>query len=1433
MAIRFKCTNCSHFLLVPDEHAGRKAKCPNCAQIIPIPAPSPAQPPAEPAIPPAAGPLEPSTAGPIPSLAKKRKPGQANSDQPSKQTQSPQDQGGPIPDLRSRKKAVILGLILAAILVLVVWQMNWFGSEDEPPITQPSETSTIVKVPTAKEEPTIAPEILRGQIVQLEQQLATLEKLLAAEPGDQALDASLARACQALDEFSTKIQGQPLAGTKFGQILSQNRKWLYEQVLARAKKMVDQYRFASAATLLKQALPLGLVAGISGNATLAIPEVSSRRGVGSAGRTDWREAQQDCKRFANGELLVRGLKGQVCLWIREEADELGQTQITLSLDTPAEPSGTARRQGSAPQKWQQKWAPVSEHLANIRKLQSQAESQQNVAQAGRLYATIGELEKRCMTFETLSPADLELMKQLARRKADYEVHEQLRVLIGRCRYGQALQLAQQLIKDNPSNPDNHHWLLRCYIESYNTKPLDMDLSVLLAHTQKIAELNKYDVPNNLLALNLGVIALPQGPGAPVYREFIRNRTSLLKRLAEYGGRYQPVIDWMQGESVDMVLQDFEYRPFLTGEPVDLVDSKGAIYTLYGRGGPPGRAALLLVRPEQDQEVQGLGLQMPSGQRYQLWNIYPSAKSSDLDASLPVSLSDPLIKPVLDLSQINASELAQQRSIPVVNSLSLLRCQQDNEGRRAGLTLRIPRAALDREQLGPEKSRQNPRSSRKATEADKFILISFDTEANASRTSVSSPYQPITCLVSSGWGKIAYFNDAKGDYLVGLNGERLYAERNELLRTLNAEAPNWYLALNVKAYPPQLQRRMKEYEQATAPKGSSRAGGESRLPARRDRLTVSEAASWLAGFGTLSWSGGGAARAALSPIIGRWVNWQGRSIVQLDGRIRDLEGAGLAEPIFYTAEAGADLLKDADSHYQRSLQAWPALAGELYRQTYQSRLFRLVGFTAAAGPRSGRKMDPTAIDVDKIYLRAEGLLTAGDSNQSIALYSDLIGFLSLGLQQAISKDLFSIGERPRGTGEFSGQPQPDLFPEQNLSSSGNQRARQTVRTSPKGLDVSPQEQFFTDADLLIKACLGRAVALEQAGLLSQARQALRQSSGRIRAYLLTELMEVIERTRARQLPVSPQLKEIEQDWLAIFQKKNDVGLSRALQGARGQVIDVPWPASSSSALTQPSKAPMSLAAWLDKENSDLSLLEPERLLVAAEFDWIRESIVPAQGELPNPSERADQIIELIQAYQNGAPADAATAAAMWRLGSFMAAMGYQAEAWDCLGQAGALYSQLALDLLPEVIEFRGHSGLSQQQHYYAYRVAALASLAEAAAISADEPIWAKCSMMLAAEVHAKLLQLQRSWSALALDAEESPAILTTAEHALRIVDDLSQAKAYAQPRMRFWWWYYPLEQPLDTGQKSAPPGTSSPRLGQYTKRPKLEYIEPKKRRIKPS
>jgi phage FluMu protein Com len=52
MAIEFRCTQCNKLLRTADQSAGKKAKCPECGQILRVPGPetaAPGQPPPPPA----------------------------------------------------------------------------------------------------------------------------------------------------------------------------------------------------------------------------------------------------------------------------------------------------------------------------------------------------------------------------------------------------------------------------------------------------------------------------------------------------------------------------------------------------------------------------------------------------------------------------------------------------------------------------------------------------------------------------------------------------------------------------------------------------------------------------------------------------------------------------------------------------------------------------------------------------------------------------------------------------------------------------------------------------------------------------------------------------------------------------------------------------------------------------------------------------------------------------------------------------------------------------------------------------------------------------------------------------------------------------------------------------------------------------------------
>ena len=398
MAIRFKCTKCLHSLQVPDEHAGHKAKCPNCGQVLPVPAPAQptVQPSGKPPIPTAPGTLRPTVGGPIPSLAKRKKPGKAKPKRSSRQTQPSQDQG-PAPQLRSGKKPVIFGAVLAGLLVLAVvgWQMGWFKTpapQPEPPTTRKPPRRTRDPVPV--EKPSITVEMLRTQTDQLELQLAILEGLLAVGPTAPNVD-------QALVEI--RIRSQSLAAKNLGPLLDANKKWLYEKVLARARTLVGQYRFSSAKKLLEQVLPARAVSKKSDSST-ASRRTASRRSARTSRTANWQLTKQACRDFANGELIRQGLQGQLCIWLREEVDKSGQRSTLISLDEP-QTFKQVRGRNWPQQKGQQKWATANEHLAFIRKLQEQALARQDTASPGRLYAVIRDLQNRCMTFETPGEAD--------------------------------------------------------------------------------------------------------------------------------------------------------------------------------------------------------------------------------------------------------------------------------------------------------------------------------------------------------------------------------------------------------------------------------------------------------------------------------------------------------------------------------------------------------------------------------------------------------------------------------------------------------------------------------------------------------------------------------------------------------------------------------------------------------------------------------------------------------------------------------------------------------------------------------------------------------------------------------------------------------------------------------------------------------------------
>ena len=173
---------------------------------------------------------------------------------------------------------------------------------------------------------------------------------------------------------------------------------------------------------------------------------------------------------------------------------------------------------------------------------------------------------------------------------------------------------------------------------------------------------------------------------------------------------------------------------------------------------------------------------------------------------------------------------------------------------------------------------------------------------------------------------------------------------------------------------------------------------------------------------------------------------------------------------------------------------------------------------------------------------------------------------------------------------------------------------------------------------------------------------------------------------------------------------------------------------------------------------------------------------------------------------------------------MSVLGYGEEAWQCLGQASAVYGQLAQSLLP--VSSRLQSQARQiQEKYYAYRVAGLATLAQAATVPLTGSTWPDTRSLLLLQLQAKLDQIARTWSD-PTGQDSLTLMLRVADHALSSVQNLDRAGGlYEFPRKRFWWWYYPFEAESSQAVVSAslPRARGSARLPQSAERPKLEYI----------
>ncbi|NIA06795.1 MAG: hypothetical protein GWP14_04010, partial [Actinobacteria bacterium] len=1449
MAIHFNCTKCSHLLQVPDEHARRKAKCPNCGHILPVPGQSKTTggPPAKPLLPkpPATKPLAveplpgPKTPGPIPSLSTTKKKGK----KPAKSDQAKQ---GP-PELRSGKKAVILGVALVAVLVgaVVVWKMGVFsGKEPEKPTTQkrdPTKKRQQVVAP----KPKITPEQLKAATEQMEEQLAALQKRLEFESASSQLDESLIEHLRALQKYKSQMPSRLLSITDLGVQVDENKAWLYEHILARAQSLVGQYRFSTAKELLDKVFSVESDAGTPARNTANKTTRSNgrRTALRSTGRSS---AEQACRSLADGELIKRGLTGQVCLWVRKQANELGEKTTVISLDPPDNRRSSSSRRTASADDWQQIWGPVSTHLAFIRRLQVQAEDAKDVAQAGLLYSLARQLKAKCILFETPGPDDAELLKQLTRRRADRKGHEQVQQLIAQCRYKQALLLAKRLLDENPTNLDNHLWLLRCYLESYNALSLSIDLADLRRMAHRAANLAKYDLPNNLLSVGLGSDDQPAALAISQYRQWGRQRGARLDNLAQYAAEYAPIVDWLRGESRVAVLRDFQYRPFLAGEPIDLLDSQGVIYTVYSRAGPPGKAAVILARIPHGRDERGLYLHMVGGQRYRLWNIYPP-DSAAVSARGP---SKPSTQPVMTPELIRATDLSGQRTIPLLTSLGVLRCEQDGDN----WTLLVPRMAIRQEQqLRQEKQRTSvtprrldsavsrlrdlggiaPRTTRSRVTRNKgqdgYVRVKFPTSGT---TGTRGRTEPITCLIREKRVEISYFTDDKGKYLIGPSGKRFYITEGGFLSTLDAaNGPDWCLALSGSDCPGRLRKQLDAYSENISTRTDTAYGSGSGPAAKPGDLplTVFEAASWIGGGmleqthsrrPTRSSSRKGTDRTV--PIVSRWLVSNGRIIAQVKGQIAEVAASGMIESMFYSPDDAAALLGQANDYYQVSLSAWPTLGGEVYRLINSKRLAELIGQQGQRrSSRNVRLKQLVDFDLDSEFARAGRNLAAGDINQALAIYGDLTGVLSLRLQQAIADDVLSLTATRRRTS--SPRARGGSVPTAQLSDpflraagGGGYRRSRSSRSGTAVETLSPDEQYFLDADMLVQTHLHRAVAYQQAQLPAQARQSLGQAVYRVRGQLQPELIEWTRELEAEGARISPELLRIGQQWQALPSLGFAIALQRSLQAAEGQPITVPWPNTPGS--VQPTPPVMSLATWLSGKSDRFNRLSAECLFAARQFDWVRASLPSSDSDASEPLDpdgQARQIIELLGTYQVSSPAEPGTANALWQLGSFLSATGYSDEAWQCLGQASAVYSQLAQSLLPPTSRLISQPRQIQEK-YYVYRVAGLAALAQAAAIPSSDSVWPDTRSLLLAEIRGKLSQIYRTRSDVS-GQDVLTVMLRLADRSIGAVQDLDKAGGlYESPRMRFWWWYYPAVAATDRVAVDSRWAAD---------RPKLEYTQP--------
>ena len=1540
MAIRFRCNKCSHTLQVPEEHAGRKAKCPNCGQVLPIPggskpagkaksAPRPQIPGGVP------------TGGPIPSLAGgMKKPSKGT----AKRAKSASDSGKAVPsgrkppELRSGKRPIVLAVIMVGLLVVVavVWRKQLFGGGSKPgpsePHTRPERRTTRGSVAEVSK---LTVEEKAARTEKMEQMLAELEQLAGIKPAREEVDEALVEASKALEKFTQDLGIGSNIREGLGLVVAQNKEWLYEQVLGRARDLLGQYRFASAKKLLADCV---------GSESSGVPTTSSSR---STSRSRARRpsytftARNRCLELARSDLLRLGLEGQVCIWVREQTGEAGQEQISIRLDPPDEsqylvehteradsnaagqmqgPGGivvvpeqeksrprntsrrTSRTRTPARPEWVGQWGAASEHLGYILAEKSRAEAGGEQSRAADFYALARKLEEKCTTFETAGKTDAELMERLSQRKSDRKIQQDIAGLIGQCRYTKALARAKQLLAESSENPDNSSWLIRSYLESCNAEPLGVDRSELLGQAQKAAKSSSYEVLNNILAVSLLWPDRPEGMGGARYKELAGTREIQLREVSKYGGKYTAIIDWLKAENIDIVLQDFRFSPFLSGEPVGLLDRQGVLYTVYSQEGEQDEPALTVARVPEGVNGPGMYVQMPDGWRYKIVNVFAPESAAEPNAPDGRNFAKPTVKAVVEVEQINPSSIPGHNTIPVLNRVSVLRCEPAGGGRGAsGWTLLIPKTALPREQVSQE-SRRSTDSSRRPTAGrygtsasngqSRFIEINFGSarvdRRNTSRTeSEVAQSLPITCLVRSERAGFSFFTDEKGQYLVGADGKRFYFDAKGLLSADDEFGVSWNIALQSRACPAELQGQIDRYYQKSISGGSAI---EDRTGGRRQGqgiLTAADAALWLARIARPDRS---KRQGQGRPLIYRWLETEGKSIVQVEGQMLEVDQAGLDDKIFYSKQDATDLLKMAEGFYEASLQSWPTLGGQVYKTINIERLRRLIGeqggkqkrptqpagmmprtnghrVSGRASPRTSRGQEQLSLDIYEEFQRAQASLSSGDINSALALYGDVIGASSLNLRKGISDDVVFSSVPTVKTGQVGqGEAEDGLrlfrpdVKSQALDrttwitgrASGKSKTKRSSGLDEEGQDFQEDERFFLEADILVQACIGRAQALQKAGFAVRAREILRHTGLRIRCYLLPELNEWLGSRPGGLADVAAVIDEIKVRWQQIAEGGGDVGLQRALQAAEGQAMTVDWPKNLDSeaflrsegatnpgtsltgvssllagatTASEPAKAAMSLEEWLNPERAGLDELSGRALLVSSEFNWASGTVLGGDGageEAPIPAERAQRTIALARAYQSSGGGDLATAEALLQLGAYMAAMGFAEESAECLGQAGALYSRLAEAV---VGDSEGSAGQDSEalRKYYMYRTAGLLALAEAAAMG-DSAVWPDTSALLLGEIEAKISQLGRGWSKAGGD-DSLAWMFTVGAETVSWVERLCFDRGYEYPRMRFWWWNYPLESEQGQAQVNGQAKVARTRGGKPAGRPRLEYIEP--------